>query len=317
MTTLHDDRPHPVPPLAFLRWKENYFFIIIAPDSGVFGMAHFNFEPGFARARLSCNLSVNGQVFNYSNTIPFPDNFELCEEIGDDKLRLRFVEPHQQFDVSLQSDDLELNLSFRKRFSTFDYMACRFAAPEMPSFQEVMTLGLNLPYQHQQQALSITGAVVVKASNTTVNIAGYGYRDHSWCMRADNIVQDHDWCAINFPSCAFGIKTLATNHRPDLRAKEGYVSDKSGGRALRSIEVLKAEPGTDGQPLKLTHLLEDVFGNRFTIESDIASRLADVSLVSEQPSGNGGYAITENFCRSKILETGEEGYSLIELGRSY
>ena len=38
MTTMHDDLPHPIPPFAYLRYKENYFFILIAPDQDVFGI---------------------------------------------------------------------------------------------------------------------------------------------------------------------------------------------------------------------------------------------------------------------------------------
>ena len=45
MITTHDDLPHPVPPIAYLRYKENWFFIIIDVANQVFGMAHFNHEP--------------------------------------------------------------------------------------------------------------------------------------------------------------------------------------------------------------------------------------------------------------------------------
>jgi hypothetical protein len=41
-----------------------------------------------------------------------------------------------------------------------------------------------------------------------------------------------------------------------------------------------------------------------------------VPLVSEKPDGGPAYVIAENFCRSKILETSVEGYSLVELGHS-
>ena len=45
MPAAHDDLPHPVPPIAYLRWKENWFFIAMDPVSEVHGVVHFNFEP--------------------------------------------------------------------------------------------------------------------------------------------------------------------------------------------------------------------------------------------------------------------------------
>jgi hypothetical protein len=82
MTTTHDDYPHPVPPLAYLRWKENYFFILIDARSDVFGILHFNNEPGFDRSRFTCNLSICGVPFEYHNTTPLPADFEMEEAFG-------------------------------------------------------------------------------------------------------------------------------------------------------------------------------------------------------------------------------------------
>jgi hypothetical protein len=36
MSMIHDDRPHPVPPTACLRYKENRFFVIMDTKNSVF-----------------------------------------------------------------------------------------------------------------------------------------------------------------------------------------------------------------------------------------------------------------------------------------
>jgi hypothetical protein len=316
MTTSHDDLPHPVPPLAFLRWKENYFFIVIDPLREAFGVAHFNFEPGFDRARLSCNFNVRGKPYKYGNQTPFPERFEMARELGDEHLRLAIDESHTRFRLDFSSQPVEFNLVFEKRLPSFDFNACRYAAPELPSFKELMTLGTNLPFEHLQQAMRVTGSMRSRVDSFELAIDGYGYRDHSWCMRSDNLVSHHTWSGLNFRECAFGVMTIETLARPGVIGKEGYVADADGVRALRGIEVLEIGTGPDGCADRVVHELRDVFGRTYTIESSLSERLAHVPLAAEAPNGRVVYEITENFCRSRLLESGEEGYSLVETGRS-
>lgn len=315
MTSIHDDLPHPVPAFAQLRYKENYFFILIAPESDAFGVIHLNHEPGHDRARYTANLEIGGRSVRYANVTAFPETFEYARTIGDGALSLHFAEPHRRFDLALRTDDIDLELSFTARQQTFDYAACRTAGNPAPSFQEVMTLGLNLPYNHQQQALYAHGRVRLAGGRERA-ITGSGYRDHSWVMRCDSGGLTHNWCGLNFPGRSFGIKTISNTHRPGMVAKEGYVADADGPRALRHIEVRTEGEMADGLCAKLIHEVVDVFGNRYTIESDIAGRFAHVPLVSEAPAGKAAFHIVENFCPLRLLETGEAGEGLVEIGRS-
>ncbi|QQN75272.1 hypothetical protein [Croceicoccus sp. YJ47] len=313
MTTLHDDLPHPVPGYAHLRYKENYFFILMAPRSDAFGVFHLNHEPGHDRARYTGNFRIGGRSIDYGNRTGFPADFVHARRIGDGRLSLAFVRPHQSFDLTLETGDISLDLRFEARFATFDYAACQTAGNPAPSFQETMTLGLNLPYNHQQQALTAKGSARF-ADGTTILIDGMGYRDHSWVMRADVATREHDWCGFNFPSRAFGIKTLETMMRSGIRAKEGYVADAEGLRALRRIETTRTGRQSDGLCETLIHEVEDVFGQRYRIESDVAGRFAHVPLASEEPSGASGYHIVENFCPATCA--GETGVGLVEIGRN-
>ncbi len=315
MTTIHDDLPHPIPAFAELRYKENYFFILIAPQSDAFAVIHFNHEPGHDRARYTANIEIGGRSIRYTNTTSFPAEFELSRTIGDGALSLHFAEPHNRFELALKTDEIDLSLVFTARRQTFDYAACRTAGSPAPSFQEVMTLGLNLPYNHQQQALDAEGRARF-AAGTDHAIAGSGYRDHSWVMRCDSGGLTHNWCGFNFPGRSFGIKTISTTHRPDMVAKEGYVVDAQGARALRYIEVRSEGEMADGLCETLIHEVIDMLGNRYTIESDLAGRFAHVPLVSEAPSGKAAFHIVENFCPLRLVETGEVGEGLVEIGRS-
>src|ERR1700761_34435 len=112
MTTLHDDRPHPIPATAYLRYKENYFFIIMDPERKVFGVAHFNNEPVFNRSRFTLNLNIGGKQFAYANETPIPEKFALAESLSDGKLSLRFAEPHKRFELKLAGGDFSADVVF-------------------------------------------------------------------------------------------------------------------------------------------------------------------------------------------------------------
>jgi hypothetical protein len=135
-------------------------------------------------------------------------------------------------------------------------------------------------------------------------------------MRSDNIVLDHTWCGMNFPGRAFGAMTIRSLVRPTLEAKEGYVADEDGLRPLRKIDIELVGSDGKGLPDMLIHHLEDVYGKVFTIESDIKNRFAQVPLEAESPDGKAVYEVAENFTRSILKETGDEGVSIIEIGRS-
>jgi hypothetical protein len=318
MATTHDDLPHPIPPLAHLRWKENWFFIAMDPAHGVHGVVHFNFEPAFDRARYSCHLSVRGKRYQYLNETSFPEDFAFSRVVGCAEMKLRFGGPPACFELGIKGEDFELELAFEKGRPVFDFATCRSASPGVPSFQEVMTLGTNLPYNHQQQAMLTRGSVRILGTGEreVVPISGYGYRDHSWCMRADSGVANHIWCALHFGERAFGIKKIHTRARPEVWAREGYVSDNRGERALKHIDIAFEGKSDEELPERVRFNLTDVFGESFTLVCDVAGRYAQVPLVSEKPGKGGTYSITENFCPTILEETGEKGCALVEIGRA-
>jgi hypothetical protein len=238
----------------------------------------------------------------------------MARQLSDGKLTLRFVKAHQHFEVRLQTEAVEAELHFHAHFPTFDFSACATAVPENVSFREVSTLGYNLPYNHQQQALRTSG--FVKLAGETININGAGYRDHSWVMRSDAGVAKHVWCGFVFPDRAFGIKVLASQARPGIIAKEGYVTDVDGLRALRRIEVSFAGNGPDGMPESVVHDVTDVYGQRFVLRSSVSGRHGAVPLVSEAAPGRPAYRIVENFCPVTLDGTAQTGVALVEIGAS-
>jgi len=313
---IHDDLPHPVPAYAHLRYKENYFFVLMAPDQDCFGVIHLNHEPGHDRARYTCNLSIRGKQIAYANTTAFPTKWDFERRIGDGTLMCHFAEPHARFELSLHNDDVKADLVFTRLQETFDFSACRTVGNPAPTFLEINTLGMNLPYNHHQQALKSSGTIQLPGEEPIV-IDGVGYRDHSWVMRGDSTITNHLWCGINFPSISFGAKLNATVSRPDDPAKEAYAADADGTRAIKLFEVERVGPfSEDGLPEYVVHRLTDVFDRTYTIKSHVGGRYARVPLVAEASGFRPAYNIVENFCPTELLETGEKGIALVEIGRN-
>jgi hypothetical protein len=318
MITIDDDVPHPIPPIAYLRYKENWFFIIMDVKSSVYGMAHFNYEPGHDRARMSCNLIVRGEPFKYSNQIAFPQNFAYSKEIGDGVLKVRFVEAHTRIEMQLDSADVALNLAFVKHAPAFDFENYNAANPDKPSAREIVSIATNQMYHHYQQAMTITGAIEVKsgrASGETIQINGLGYRDHSRGMRMDHIMFKHTWSFLYFPSAVFGAKSLTSLLRKEISATSGYVCDGDGMRSLGDMEITSHGSIGGNMPATVEYRLHDAHGKKFTIVADIEHRMGYVPLVTEA-AGSGGhfYEMFENFCPITLKETGEKGYALVEIG---
>ncbi|SCW80311.1 hypothetical protein SAMN02927924_02993 [Sphingobium faniae] len=318
MRTMHDDLPHPVPPVAYVRWKENYFFVILCHEQNVFGIGHINNEPGFERSRFACALSVNGKQYTYKNECAIPDDFGASPEIGDGRMTMKVVKSHEELHLKVDGDDFMLDARFSARMPSFEFGACRYGAPENLSFKEVMTFGTNLPYEHMQQAMTIGGTLTLREGGKEIALDGYGYRDHSWGMRTDNAVAWHTWSGLNFPGKAFGIMDLEMLGRPGV-AREGYVADEEGVRVLRKIEIRKENIQADGLPAKVIWDVTDVFGKRYVMEADIAGRFGEVRHENEKaskPSGKTGYSMMETFCSIRLDGSDERGVGLVEIGES-
>jgi hypothetical protein len=314
--TIYDDYPHPVPLIAYLRYKENWLWHFMDKDNQVYGMAHFSYEPLFNRARMSCNIDVKGTVYKYSNEIPFPENFAYAHEIGDGKLKILFKEPQKKFELHLTSDDLDLEIYYEAGGPMFDFVACEKVNPDRPHVFSLMNLNTHqMPPVHQQQILTMTGKIQVKNQQAIV-LSGCGNRDHSQGVRCDTITRTHSWSWLLFTNSYFSATDITVINSPSVLAADGYMHDRTGLRALKEIDVqLSGATLADGMPETVRFLFEDIAGNRFTIVASIVNRLGVVPLSGEKPDGGmAEYICVENFCQLTLEETGETGYGMVQLG---
>lgn len=320
-TVTHDDMPHPVPPIAFLRYKENWFFLIFDQKNDIYGATHIVAEPGFDRISFACHLMVKGELFQYGNTIPFPADFAFSPTLGDGKFNFHFVKAHEKINFSLNDDNVNLKISYLKRAPLFNFEEYDHANPQAVKLREISGMGAPQQYVHQQQGLYTKGQIKMKNGShkgKTFKIDGLGYRDHSRSVRCDNFTLKHFWTGLHFPNHVFGAMSVTGILRPTEPADCGYVWDKKGGlRSLRKVDISGSGKGPGGIPAKVTWKLTDIHDEPFTIVAELKNRRGHVPLQTEKPGAAPFiYDIVENFVQLTLKETGETGFGLVEVGWS-
>jgi hypothetical protein len=315
MNTIHDDFPHPIPAYAYLRYKENYFFVIMCPEHDVFGGLHFNNEPGFDRTKIHLDLLVKGKRVTYYNVVPISSKFGTEPFLSDGVATMTVHESHKLFSIVMKTDDLDLDLKFAARFPTYDFAASRFAAPDMVTGPDFFGLGLNTPRDVLEQPMTVSGSVR-SGTDTALSFEGPAWRDHSWGFRADSIAGWHTWSVFNFPDRSYAITSQRNRSRPDLMAREGFVTDDAGARAMRMLTATPVDfTGEEGLPARMVYELTDAMGESYSLEADVAGRLGQLGLKPEVATGNQTpYVVTDNYCTIKDLKNGDIGVGLVQLG---
>ncbi|UZW57509.1 hypothetical protein NUH86_18175 [Sphingobium sp. JS3065] len=307
-----DDLPHPVPDIAKLRWKENWLFVVMAPEQGCYALCHVNTEAAFDRARFTFNMVLDGKRYKYSNERPFEGISAFDRSLTDGVVRIDFVEPGHRFRLTVKTEEIDTEFEFSATHPTFDFAACRASAPHQVTFREQMTLGTNLPHDHHQQALTVEGRLRVADGASERRIQGLGYRDHSYCMRADSLIAKHSWCGLLFDDMVIGVKTSQMLSRQGVEAREGYVDDARGARVLTEIAVDVMRAADAFSTVRFT--LESVAGDSYLIEADLGKSIAVMPFTSEKRESGPVYEIMEHLCPITDLRTGRTGLGHIELG---
>ena len=312
---LHEDYPHTVPTRAWLRWKENYFWVFMDPERDICCLAHCTAEPTFERAFASFTILHKGKKVSSAKEVPMPSPFEHARDLSYGDLRLQFLEPQKSFKVTFEDDAVSAELDFSARMHLFDFQACSDVNPDQYSVSENTAFARN-EFRHQGQCLTGKGRIVFKGGDfagTAVDVDGTGYRDHSWGMRNDQLTLEHNWSFFNFPSMGFHLFTVRNTVRPENRTWEGYVAIPEGNQVIKTLAIENVGEGPEGMPDKVIFRATALDGQHFTLVADVGNAFARLPLHSQKP-GSKVYHNVENMCRVRCEETGEEGLANIEIG---
>lgn len=313
---LHEDYPHTIPARAWLRWKENYFWVFMDPEQDLCCLAHSTAEPTFERAFASFTVMHKGKNIVAGKETAMPSPFEHAKDLRFGDLHLEFLEPQAKFRVSYEDANVSAELVFERRFHLFDFLACTDVNPDQFSVSENTALERN-SFRHQGQCMNAHGRIAFKTgefAGTALDVNGSGYRDHSWGMRNDQMTLSHNWSFFNFPSMGFHLFTVRNVVRPENSTAEGYVATAAGNQVIKTLTIENQGEGPDGMPETVIFRAVALDGTPYTLIADVKNAFARLPLHSQKP-GSKVYLNVENMCRVRCVETGEEGLANVEIGR--
>jgi hypothetical protein len=312
---LHEDLPHTVPTRAWLRWKENYFWVFMDPERDICCLAHCTAEPTFDRAFASFTVLHKGEKIISGKEVPMPSPFEHAKVLKYGNLTLNFVKPQAEFVVEYEDENVAAKLTFTRRMHLFDFQACADVNPDWFSVSENTAFERN-SFRHQGQCMNATGNVTFKSgtfAGESIDVDGSGYRDHSWGMRNDQMTLNHNWSFLNFREMGFHLFTVRNVIRPESKTSEGYIARPEGNEVIKSLDIEHVGEGAEGMPAEVIFRALTLGGETFTLIADVGNAFARLPLHSQKP-GSKAYHNVENMCRVRCVETGEEGLGNVEIG---
>lgn len=313
---LHEDYPHTVPTRAWLRWKENYFWVFMDPERDICCLAHCTAEPTYDRAFMSFVVLHKGQKLIAGKEVPLPSPFEHQKILKYGGLTLNFLKPQAEFRIEYEDEHVSAVLNFSRRMHLFDFQACADVNPDWFSVSENTAFERN-SFRHQGQCMNATGNVSFKSgewAGTSIDVDGSGYRDHSWGMRNDHMTLDHNWSFFNFPTKGFHLFRVRNILRPGSMTAEGYIALPEGNEAIRTLEIENVGEGPEGMPDKVIFRTTTFSNEPFTLVADVGGAFARLPLQSQKP-GAQTYLNVENMCHVRCEATGEEGLANVEIGK--
>ena len=177
MVTPEDDYPHPVPPQAFMTWKENWVFLPVDTEQRVASLFHFS--PGRVLARGSSRQALDRRLGASLRRL-------LARARRPDRVRPRaerevvvfeVLEPAERFWITYRGDELTPRSSTRRgsrRGTSTTTPRRRRVAARRPRPR-------RLPLPHYEQALRHEGTITLRAgprAGETIRVSGYANRDH-------------------------------------------------------------------------------------------------------------------------------------------
>lgn len=320
MITPADDYPHPVPPQAFMVWKENWVFPAIDTEHRVAILFHFSLRPAHGEGIFTAKFAIDGEEHRYVGRSPVPRDLTSLRPVADDRLSFEVVEPGQRFHITYASDELDADVTFTARFPAYDFAD----GLKAPGSSVLGDLGRSVfPFHHYEQGLLHEGRLNLKTgprAGTVIEVSGYANRDHSWGWREDLTFDHHHWICASFDDRFIEGAVMEESSYAGGEKQGGWVSTTAGNDPVREVDTSDAywlEAGTPLPPLDrdVRYRLTTVGGQVATVVAHVASDYGRLYLDARSADRTKVYQDVQIFCDYTLEETGQKGAGVLEVGK--
>lgn len=320
MIDRRDDFPHSVPVEALMTWKENWVFPAVDADARVASLFHISLRPRRGEGIFTAKFCLDGFEHRYVGRSPIPRDVETLRPVADERLSFEVVEPLRRFRIRYRSDELSADISYRARFPVYDFAD----GPKAPGESELGEIGRSVfPYHHREQSLFHEGVIEVHAgprAGETFELAGYACRDHSWGWREDLAFQYHHWVCASFDDRFVEGSVMREDFYPDGPKHGGWISTAAGNDPVRAVDTSGSCDLDDNDPLPalfedVTYRVETVGGEVATVVAHLGDDYGRLYLDARSPDRATVYQDVQIFCDYTLLETGQRGSGVLELGK--
>ena len=312
---LNEDFHHRVPTRAFLKWRENWIYFLCDPDQNIFVTAHMSMVPIDDTARWSFNIVLDGNRYSYTDYVAYDPAQYNSPKIVVGPLVVEFLSPQKEIAITFDGPDHRVEMRLEASMPVFDYRACLETNPDEPSLTHGTSMGFG-DFRHQNQTMRGRGVLTVKSgplAGQAREFGRWGYRDHSWGMRDDNLTIQHVWAFMCFESSTLHVTRVNFVHNPGAWVKEGYYGCPEGNLALVKADAEFSGESADSMPGIVRFDTETPDGQKIVVDCDLVDLYARNRFMATRP-GKFGYVMRHNFVRAVRADTGELGFGMVEIG---
>lgn len=261
-------------PEGDLGWRENWWLTFFDHRKQVSGVVYSNVLPGRERGLALVMLFFGDQLVYSLNdfNVPLAECDQGAGIVG--PVRFTCVEPMQRWEVAVSEGPLSLRLDWEALHPAYDW-----------------DWGAQLRSRHYEQSVEVHGEI--RLAGETVEISGWGQRDHAWGHR-DPTVTKHAWSSRTFFDNG-DIQHAAIFKAPEDDFLFGYTV-RDGKRQLLDRIDLHFTPAYEGGP-PVTTELRAWAGAELKLDQQV--RLS--GMVAKLAVTN-GYATNQFFSFSKFCD---------------